>query len=80
MGLQKSTVCTQCRTAKGHPHPQMGLPTTLKSTWQRWEELKSVYVLGEFHIFLLMGIHLFNKHLVRAYYVPDPVLGASINP
>lgn len=38
-------------------HPQMGLPT-----WQRWEEMKSVYCLGKSHIFMLMGTHPFNKH------------------
>lgn len=66
----------QCRTEKGHQHPQMDLPTTLKSTWQRWEEMKSVYFLRKSHIFILMGTHPFNKHLVRAYYVPDPLLDA----
>lgn len=54
----------------------MDLPTTLKSTWQRGEGMKSVYFLRKSHIFTLMGTHPFNKHLLRAYYVPGPVLCA----
>lgn len=62
---KKSTVCMQHRTEKGHQHPQMGLPTTLKSTWQGWEEMKSVYFLRKSHIFILMGTYPLNKHWVR---------------
>lgn len=58
----------------------MGLPTTLKSTWQRWEASRRVYFLGEPHLFLPMGTHPFHRHFVSAYYVPDPGLGARDEP
>lgn len=38
--------------------------------------MKSVCFLRKSHVFILMGTHPFNKHLVIAYYVPDPVLCA----
>lgn len=38
--------------------------------------MKSVYFLRKSHIFILMGTHPFSKHLVKAYYAPDSVLGA----